>query len=248
MSSTFSEKMEQEYYDELFMQNAAKLIDSELLDELDASHNQTIDKQWLNSITQQSIQSVKRKQKCLKMYSAILRLGRTVAILILTVAVLFGSVYLTVDAARESINNFFLGNRNERNAIILPGQLNGGNSDLIPTDWSCPIYPSWVPKGYSIVSCGTQLDQYWWLIYNSEENSSQSIGIYIWDNSYAPSIDVEEYSIVAECSIRATPAIVYYDRKNSIHVLIMVKDGFTIQIAGVIGEATIEEIAEKLVF
>lgn len=247
MSSTFSEKMEQEYYDKLFMQNAAKLIDSELLDELDASQKQTIDAQWLNSITQQSIQSVKRKQKRLKMYSAVLRLGRTVAILVLTVAVLFGSVYLTVDAARESINNFFLGNRNERSVMILPGQLNGENSDLIPADWNCPIYPNWIPEGYSLSSSGEQLNQYWWLVYRPE-GTAKSICIFIWDNSYVPSIDIENYTITTECLIQNVPATVYFDPKNDFHSLIMVKDNFTIQLIGSIGKGDIIEIAEKTIF
>lgn len=247
MSSTFSEKMEQEYYDELFMQNAAKLVDSELLDELDASQKQTIDAQWLNSITQQSIQSVKRKQKRLRTYSAILRLGRTAAILVLTVAVLFGSVYLTVDAARESINNFFLGNRNERSAIIRPGQPNSGDSDLIPTDWSCPISPSWVPKGYSLSSSGEQLNRYWWLVY-CQENTENTICIYIWDNSYAPSIDMEEYEVINKSLIQSTPATVYLDSKNNFYTLVMVKDNYTVQITGAINGGGIVEIAEKISF
>ena len=37
MSKAFSEKMEQEYYDERFLQEAAKLVDSNLLEELNAS-------------------------------------------------------------------------------------------------------------------------------------------------------------------------------------------------------------------
>lgn len=247
MSSTFSEKMEQGYYDELFMRNAAELIDSKLLEDLDVSQNQPIDEQWLDSITQQSIQSVKRKQKRLRMRSAVLQLGRTVAILVLTVAVLFGSVYLTVDAARESINNFFLGNRNERNAIIRPGQLNSGDSDLIPTDWSCPISPSWIPKGYILSSSGEQLNRYWWLIYRPYD-ITKSICVYIWDNSYSPSIDVEDYKEIIDFPVQDVSATVYFDSKNNYYTLVMVKDSFTVQIAGTSNMGDIMEIAEKLMF
>ena len=43
MSKAFSEKMEQEYYDERFLQEAAKQVDSNLLEELHPSQSMDVD-------------------------------------------------------------------------------------------------------------------------------------------------------------------------------------------------------------
>lgn len=247
MSNVFSDQMEQDYYDELFMQDAAKIIDAELLDELRASQEQEIDEKWLEDLKQRTTKRLGIKTISRRVIRCTKRIGRIAAIFFLTVCILFGGIYMTVGAA-ETINNFLLGKSNHRNATVFPSFLSEEAYALIPLDWTGPVFPTWMPDGYLLASSGTQLNRYWWLIYNRKENISHSICIYIWDSTYKPYIDIESYELVAEHTIQNVPATIYYDPKHDVHSLIMTKNDFTFQIIGTIGSDIIEEIAEKLVF
>lgn len=248
MSKAFSEKMEQEYYDERFLQEAAKLVDSNLLEELNASQSIDVDKVWLQNVRNQTQKSIAKKQHRRNVLVALRRIGRCAAIFLLSVCLLFGGVYVTVDAAREKINNYFFGNRNSRNAIVLPVYWNTEDFVLIPIDWTCPIYPTWIPEEYSLAASGTQLDRYWWLVYNPPESILHSICIYIWDNTYKPAIDMEFYEVVDNYTIQGVPATVFHDPKNGLYSLIMVKNDYTIQIAGGVAYTDILQIAESMEF
>ena len=248
MSKAFSEKMEQEYYDERFLQEAARQVDSNLLEELNASQSMDVDEVWLQNIKIRAHKSIVRKKRRRNGLTALRRMGCCAAILLLTVCLLFGSVYVTVDAAREKINNYFFGNRNSRNAIVLPVYWNTEDFVLIPIDWTCPIYPTWIPDEYSLAASGTQLDRYWWLVYNPPESILHSICIYIWDNTYKPAIDMEAYEIVNDYTIQGVPATVFHDPKNELYSLVMVKNDYTIQIAGGVAYTDILQIAESMEF
>lgn len=248
MSSVFSDQMEQDYYDERFMQDVAKRIDTELLEEMEAAQTQDIDEEWLTDLKRRSIRTIRFKKYLKGVLTVTKRVGRIAAIFFLTFCLLFSSIYLTVDAARETINNFFLGKTNSRNAIVLPIYLHEEDYVLIPIDWTCPIYPTWIPDEYHLAASGTELDRYWWLAYHPKGTIKQSICIYIWDDTFTPSIDIESYEIVAENTVQGVPATIYYDSKHDFHSLIMVKDDWTIQIIGNIDYVDIVEIAEKMVF
>lgn len=251
MKKVFSSKMEQEFYDEQFMQDAARLIDSDLLQELETAQEQEVDEAWLRQVKNGTLKSIKAKRARHFAMHILQKIGKAVAIFLLTVCVLFGGIYVSVDAARETINNFLLGNRNSRNAIVLPVYWDSQDYVLIPIGWTCPVYPTWIPADYSLASSGTQLDQYWWLAYHPKETVKESVCIYIWDDSYAPSapnIDVENYKTVSEFTLQNVPATLYYDEKNDSYTIIMVKDDLTIQVMGTISEEDICEIAEKMHF
>ena len=248
MSNVFSDQMEQDYYDELFMQDTAKIIDTELLEDLKASQELEIDEKWLQDLKQHTTKRLGFKKNSRRVIHWTKRIGRIAAIFFLTVCILFSGIYMTVDAARETINNFLLGKSNRRNATVFPTYFDAEAYPLIPLGWTGPICPTWVPDDYRLSSSGTQLDQYWWLIYNRKEDISHSICIYIWDNSYKPNIDIESYNIVSENTVQGVPVSVYQDPKHDYYSLIMVKNDFTIQLVGSISYANIVEIAEKILF
>ena len=158
MSNVFSEHMEQDYYDELFMQDAARMIDAELLEDLKASQELEIDEKWLEALKQRTTKRLGFKKISHRVIRCTSRIGRIAAIFFLIVCILFGGIYMTVDAARETINNFLLGRVNRKNAVVLPDLLNTEAYPMIPVDWTCSVYPSWVPDGYSLVASGNQLE------------------------------------------------------------------------------------------
>lgn len=248
MSKVFSGKMEREFYDEQFMQDAARLVGAELLDDLDASQDTDVNEVWLQSVKRHTVKTVKAKKNGRRALSAIRRAGSMAAILLLTVCLLLGGIYVTVDAAREKINNYFFGSLNSRNAIVLPVYMNAEDYVLIPYGWTCPIYPTWIPEDFSLISSGTELDRYWSLTYNQPENVLRSLCIYIWRSSYKPAIDVESYEIVSDGTVQGVPATVFYDSKNDYHSLVMTKNDYTVQIIGNISQIDVIQIAELFQF
>ena len=171
-----------------------------------------------------------------------------IAVFFLVVCLLLGTVYVTVDAAREKINNYFFGSMNSRNAIVLPAYMNAEDYVLIPYGWTCPIYPTWIPEDFSLISSGGELDRYWSLTYHQPENVLRSLCIYIWRSSYKPAIDVESYEIVSDGMVQGVSATVFYDPKNDYHSLVMTKNDYTIQIIGDISQMDIIQIAELFQF
>lgn len=248
MSKAISEKMERDFYDELFMQDAARLVGAELLDDLYAAQDMDVNEVWLQNVKRRAVKTVKAKKNGRRALSAIRRVGRMAAILLLTVCLLFGGVYVTVDAAREKINNYFFGSMNSRNAIVLPAYMNAEDYVLIPYGWTCPIYPTWIPEDFSLISSGGELDRYWSLTYHQPENVLRSLCIFIWDNTNKPAIDVESYEIVSDGLVQGVPATVFYDSKNDYHSLVMTKNDYTIQIIGDISQMDIIQIAELFQF
>ena len=76
MSKAFSEKMEQEYYDERFLQEAAKQVDSNLLEKLNTSQSMDVDEAWLQNIKMRAHKSIVRKKHCQNGLTALRRIGR----------------------------------------------------------------------------------------------------------------------------------------------------------------------------
>ena len=59
---------------------------------------------------------------------------------------------------------------------------------------------------------------------------------------------MESYEVVAENTIQDVPATIFYDSKNEVYSLIMVKNDYTIQILGYISYTDILQIAESIEF
>ena len=93
MSNVFSGQMEQDYYDELFMQDTAKIIDAELLDDLKASQELEIDEKWLQDLKQHTTKRLGFKKNFRRVIHWTKRIGRIAAIFFLTVCILFGGIY-----------------------------------------------------------------------------------------------------------------------------------------------------------
>ncbi len=248
MSKAFSQKIEQEFYDEQFMQDAARQIGAEFLGDLVASQDVDVNEAWLQNVKHNAVKTVKAKKNGHRALSVLQRAGRMIAVFFLTVCLLLGSVYVTVDAAREKINNYFFGSMNSRNAIVLPAYMNAEDYVLIPYGWMCPIYPTWIPEDFSLISSGGELERYWSLTYHQPENVLRSLCIYIWDNTNKPAIDVESYEIVSDGLVQGVPATVFYDSKNDYHSLVMTKNDYTVQIIGNISYADIVQIAGEFQF
>lgn len=248
MSNGFSNQMEQDYYDELFMQDAARLIDTQLLEEAKEAQDFPIDEAWLNNLQAEAGKKIQRRRNQQKFKFSIARIGRAAATFVIIASLLFSGVYLSVDAAREAINNFMTGKTNRRATVVYPVPVEGKTYSLIPEGWRGPLYATWLPDGFRHANSGTQLDQYWWLCYSHEDSILKTVCIYAWDNTYKPTIDMEGYELIGEQVYQGVPAEVYYDQSRGYHMLLMVKNDLTIQIVGDVTLEDISQIAEFLEF
>lgn len=248
MSDLFPNEMERDYYDELFMQDAARLIDAELLEDAIAAQNMDVDAAWLLELQQASMKQLQKKKKKQVYEHRLKRIGRMAATFVIALSLLFSAVYFTVDAARDTLNNFMTGKTNRRATVVYPVNVEGQTYSLIPEGWRGPLYATWLPDGYVHATSGTQSDRHWWLCYSHKDDIFKSVCIYAWDETYKPKIDVESYELVSESAVQGVPATTYYDTKNETYTLIMVKNDLTIQILGTISEAEIFQIAESLEF
>ncbi len=247
MSNGFSDQMEQEYLDELLLQDAARLIDMELLEDAKRAQAADVDSDWLHQIEKTSVKQIQQKRRKQTLTWRGRKIGRIAATFVIIVSLAFSTVYVSVGAAREAINNFFTGKTNRRATVVYPVPVEGQNYSLIPEGWRGPLYATWLPDGYMHANSGTQSDQHWWLCYSHKDNILKSICIYAWDNSYKPKIDIENYEIVGEQTIQNVPATIYFAADNK-YCLIMVKNDLTIQIIGDVSKGEIIQIAEFLEF
>ncbi len=247
MNNGFSNQMEQDYLDELLMQDAARLIDMELLEDAKQAQAVDVDSDWLCQLEKASVKQIQKKRRKQTLTWRARKIGRIAATFVIIVSLAFSTVYVSVGAAREAINNFFTGKTNRRATVVYPVPVEGQTYSLIPEGWRGPLYATWMPDGYVQATSGTQHDKYWWLCYSHKDNILKSICIYAWDNTYKPKIDIENYELLDELIIQDVKAEIYLDSDNK-HCLIMVKKDLVIQIIGDVSEEEIIQIAELLEF
>lgn len=247
MSNVFSDQMEQDYLDELLMQDAARLIDAQLLEDAKEAQVVDVDSDWLHQLEKASLKQIQKKKRKQALIWRAKKIGRIAAIFVITISLIFSTVYVSVGAAREAINNFFTGKTNRRATVVYPVPVEGQTYSLIPEGWRGPLYATWLPDGYVHATSGTQNDQYWWLCYNHKDDTLKSICIYAWDNSYKHKIDIENYELLNEQIIQDVKAEFYLAPDNK-HCLIMVKNDLTVQIIGDVDMGEIIQIAECLEF
>lgn len=247
MSNGFSDQMEQDYLDELLMQDAARLIDAELLEDAKEAQTVDVDSDWLHKLEKSSVEQIQRKKRKQTLTWRVKKIGRIAAILVITISLIFSTVYVSVGAAREAINNFFTGKTNRRATVVYPVHVEGQTYSLIPEGWRGPLYATWMPDGYVMATSGTQQDKHWWLCYSHKDSILKTVCIYAWDDTYTPHIDIENYELLNEQMIQDVKAEIYL-APDSKHCLIMVKNDLTIQIIGDVSKGEIIQIAEFLEF
>ena len=128
-----------------------------------------------------------------------LHLGRFTACAAVICCVLMSGVYFSVDAARNSINNFVLELFDDHAAVnTIVSETTEGTT--LPKNWNGPFYITWVPARFTSVR-SEQIDSFWILVYASQ-NNLDNLSIYVWDVFHSPSIDIENMQLIEENSIQ----------------------------------------------
>lgn len=173
-----------------------------------------------------------------------LHLGRFTACAAVICCVLMSGVYFSVDAARNSINNFVLELFDDHAAVnTIVSETTEGTT--LPMNWNGPFYITWVPARFTSVR-SEQIDSFWILVYASQ-NNLDNLSIYVWDVFHSPSIDIENMQLIEENSIQGTPAKIYTSKNKNSCMLIWTKADYVIEIGGTITPEEAEEIAKSFV-
>lgn len=250
MSKGFSPDMELAYYDERFLQDAARLVDSGLLEQWEAAQTMQVDEVWLQNMASSTKKLLKAHIARRETLSAMKKAGRSAAITALTAGLLLGGIYGTVEAAREPITTFFLTNRNPSNAILVPSNIPKADQYLVPEDWSCPVFPTWIPDGYQLEDSNDTGNWDWRLRYAPADGGTDGIYITIMDANYSGTmvVNTEGLEDISESTIQGVSAKVVLDTRHNAYMLSMVKDEYLVEISANTSLADIIQIAELLHF
>lgn len=250
MSEGFSPDMEHAYYDERFLQNAARLVDSGLLEQWEAAQSMQVDEVWLQNVANSTKKLLKAHIARRETLSAMKKAGRSAAITALTAGLLLGGIYGTVEAAREPITTFFLTNRNPSNAILVPSNIPKADQYLVPEDWSCPVFPTWIPDGYQLEDSNDTGNWDWRLRYAPADGGTDGIYITIMDANHLGTmvVNTEGLEDISESTIQGVSVKVVLDTRHNAYMLSMVKDEYLVEISVNTSLADIIQIAELLHF
>lgn len=250
MSEGFSPDMELAYYDERFLQDAARLVDSGLLEQWEAAQSMQVDEVWLQNVASSTKKLLKAHIARRETLSAMKKAGRSAAITALTAGLLLGGIYGTVEAAREPITTFFLTNRNPSNAILVPSNIPKADQSLVPEDWSCPVFPTWIPDGYQLEDSNDTGNWDWRLRYAPADGGTGGIYITIMDANHSGTmlVNTEGLEDISEPTIQGVSAKVVLDTRHNAYMLSMVKDEYLVEICANTSLADIIQIAELLHF
>lgn len=250
MSEGFSPDMELAYYDERFLQDAARLVDSGLLEQWEAAQTMQVDEVWLQNVASSTKKLLKAHIARRETLSAMKKVGRSAAITALTAGLLLGGIYGTVEAAREPITTFFLTNRNPSNAILVPSNIPKADQYLVPEDWSCLVFPTWIPDGYQLEDSNDTGNWDWRLRYAPADGGTDGIYITIMDANYLGTmvVNTEGLEDISESTIQGVSAKVVLDTRHNAYMLSMVKDEYLVEISANTSLADIIQIAELLHF
>lgn len=250
MSEGFSPDMELAYYDERFLQDAARLVDSGLLEQWEAAQTMQVDEVWLQNVANSTKKLLKAHIARRETLSAMKKAGRSAAITALTAGLLLGGIYGTVEAAREPITTFFLTNRNPSNAILVPSNISIADQSLVPEDWSCPVFPTWIPDGYQLEDSNDTGSWDWRLRYAPADGGTDGIYITVMDANLLGTmlVNTEGFEDISEPTIQGVSAKVVLDTRHNAYMLSMVKDEYLVEISANTSLADIIQIAELLHF
>lgn len=194
---------------------------------------------------QANLQQTMRKTKQRKRRHIIfMHLGRLTACAAIVCCVLISGTYLSVDAARDSINNFVL-ELFDDHSIIKTENSKFKSGSALPADWQEPFYITWVPTRFINVHIN-KTDSVWSLFYqgNSED---ETLSIYVWDFYHSPNINTENVTLIEEENIQGSLARIYLSEDGKTCMLIWTKENYIVQIFGVISSEEAIKIAESFV-
>lgn len=246
MSNIKPDDLRRQAAEEEFFRLAALEIESEQNEEfLEAQSLPDPSPEVLQQMQANLQQTMRKTQKRKRHRTIFLNLKRLSACAAIVCCLLISGTYFSVDAARNSINNFVL-ELFEDHAVIQTDNSKNNMGALLPTTWKGPFVVSWVPSRFTNVST-INLQSYWSLVY-STDSSSNSFSIYVWDSSSTPHINTENFQLISQEEIQNTSANIYVSTDGKTHMLLWAVPNYTVQLGGNVTYEEILKIAKNMIF
>lgn len=246
MSNIKPDDLRRQAADEEFFRLAALEIESEQNEEfLEAQSLPDPSPEVLQRMQANLQQTMRKTQKRKRHRTIFLSLKRFSACAAIVFCVLVSSTYFSVDAARNSINNFVL-ELFDDHAVLRTDASVKDEGTALPVDWEGPFYVTWIPTRFTQVSSKT-LESFWSVTY-STELVKDTFSIYVWDNIANLYISTEGFELLYHEDIDGFPANIYTSVDNDSSLLIWITEYYTIQIGGDLSTDEIIKVAKNIVF
>lgn len=197
--------------------------------------------QRMQANLQQTLHKTKQRKR---RHIIFMHLGRLTACAAIVCCVLISGTYLSVDAARDSINNFVL-ELFDDHSVIKTEKSEFQSGAALPANWQEPFYITWVPTRFINVHIN-KTDSVWSLCYEGS-TIDDTLSVYVWDFYHSPNIDTENMTFISDENIQGSPAKIYLSKDENICMLIWTNDNYIVQIGGSISSDEAIKIAESFV-
>lgn len=246
MSNKNLDDFQRQSAEEEFLRLAALEIESEENEIfLEAQDLPDPDPKVLQGIQANLLETMRKSKKKQRNRKIFLQVGRLTACAAALCCLLITGVYFGVDAARLSINNFVM-ELFDSHSIVWTTAAQAQTGASLPTDWDGPFSVAWVPTRFVNVQV-KDLQTSWGLIYTSNIEG-ENLFVYVWDSTYAPSVNTEDMELVSQEYIQNSPTSIYLNSSGEICTLIWAKSDYIIQIGGTISPDEAKKIAENFSF
>lgn len=246
MSNIKPDDLRRQAAEEEFFRLAALEIESEQNEEFFEAQNLPDPSPEVLQRMQANLQQTMRKtQKRERRRTIFLNVKRFSACAAIVCCLLISGTYFSVEAARNSINNFVLELFDEY-AIVRTEVSQPQSGPVLPTNWEGPFYLMWVPTKFERVQA-TSLNYSWVLKYDSA-NDQEAMSICVWSAVDAPRIDMEDNVLIEETEIQGSPANIYLKNDKNVYTLLWTNSNYIIMISGDISAAEAKKVAENFVF
>lgn len=246
MSNIKPDDLRRQAAEEEFFRLAALEIESEQNEEfLEAQSLPDPSPEVLQRMQANLQQTMRKTQKRERRRTIFLNLKRFSACAAILCCVLLSGTYFSVEAARNSINNFVLEFFDDH-AVLRTDASVKDEGTALPVNWEGPFYVTWIPTRFTQVS-SKALESYWTLTYRTESDKD-TLSIFVWDNIANLYISTEGFELLSQEDIEGFPANIYTSVDNDSSLLIWIKENYTIQIGGNLSADEIIKIAKNIVF
>lgn len=246
MSNIKPDDLRRQAAEEEFFRLAALEIESEQNEEfLEAQNLPDPSPEVLQRMQANLQQTMRKTQKRKRRRTIFLNLKRFSACAAIFCCVLLSGTYFSVEAARNSINNFVLELFDDY-AIVRTEVSQPQSGPVLPTNWEGPFYLTWVPAKFESVQA-TSLSYSWVLKYDSA-NDQEAMSICVWNAVDAPRIDIEDTVLIEETEIQGSTANIYLKNDKNVYTLLWTNSNYIITISGDISAAEAKKVAENFVF
>ena len=251
MSDRMIDELKRQQSEDNFFRMAGQMISEEELAEFEKSQQEApeLPPDLAAKFHKQNRELIERSFKKKKHRIIFRRMAQAAAALMICVGASGTALYVTVDAARDSINNFFL-EQFEDHAVVKPDDgrdgLDESSGCAVPDDWDGPVTPGWVPERYTDVEgSGSEEDRV--LFYSSSQKGDYLV-IHIVSGKYDLNIDTEDMILHSQRIVQNVPAQIYFKKDDGQISIVFTKNDITVRIRGNLSEDEAAKIAENIKF